>query len=91
MIIGGRSVEWVKRLPFVLKAMNNEAAKITRKELTEIKNNKPNYKRVVGYDEVRLPPGVVDKRRYSRDFHFPLRIKAKISEYAPILTFSNYA
>ena len=34
---------------------------------------------------------VVDRRNYSRDFHFPLRIKAKISEYAPILTFSNYA
>ena len=26
--------------------------------MTEIKNNKPNYKRVVGYDEIRLPPGV---------------------------------
>ena len=34
---------------------------------------------------------VVDRRNYSRDFHFPLRIKAKILEYAPILTFSSYA
>ena len=58
MITESRSVEWVKRLPFVLKAMNNESAKITGKELKEIKNNKPNYKRVVGSDEVRLPPGV---------------------------------
>ena len=58
MITEDRSVEWVKRLPFVLKAMNDESAKITRKEVTEIKHNKPNYKRVVGLDEVRLPPGV---------------------------------
>ena len=58
MITEGRSVEWVKRLPFVLKAMNNESANITGKEVTEIKHNKPNYKRVVGLDEVRLPPGV---------------------------------
>ena len=28
---------------------------------------------------------------YPPDFHFPLRIKAKIPEYAPILTFPNYA
>ena len=35
--------------------------------------------------------GVVYRSHYSRDFHFPLRIKAKIPEYAPILTFSNYA
>ena len=58
LIIEGRSVEWVKRLPFVLKAINNESAKITRKEVTEIKHNKPNHKRIVGLDEVRLPPGV---------------------------------
>ena len=58
MITEGRSVEWVKRLPFVLKAMENESAKITVKEVTEIKHNKPKYKRLVGSDEVRLPPGV---------------------------------
>ena len=58
MIIEGRSVWWVKRLPFVLKAMNNESAKITGKEVTKIKHNKPKYKRLVGLDEVRLPPGV---------------------------------
>ena len=54
----GRSVEWVKRLPDVIKAMNNESSKITGKEVTEIKNNKPKYKRLIGSDEVRLPPGV---------------------------------
>ena len=58
MITEGRSVEWVKRLPAVIKAMNNESTKITGQELTEIRYNKPNYKRVVGLDEVRLPPGV---------------------------------
>ena len=58
MITEGRSVEWVKRLPDVIKAMNNESTKITGKEVTEIRYNKPNYKRVVGLDEVRLPPGV---------------------------------
>ena len=30
---------------------------------------------------------VVDGRKNTPDFHFPLRIKAKISEYASILTF----
>ena len=30
---------------------------------------------------------VVDGMENTRDFHFPLRIKAKISEYASILTF----
>ena len=35
--------------------------------------------------------GVVDRRNYTPDLHFTLRIKVKISEYAPILTFSNYA
>ena len=37
MITEGRSVEWVKRLHFVLKAMNNESSKITGKAVTEIK------------------------------------------------------
>ena len=58
MITEGRLVEWVKRLPFVLKAMNNGSAKITGKEATEIKHNKSKYKRLVGSNEVRLPPGV---------------------------------
>ena len=55
MITEGRSVEWVKRLPAAIKAMNNESAKITGKEVTEIRYSKPNYKRsrVVGLDEVR--------------------------------------
>ena len=60
MITEGRSVEWVKRLPAVIKAMNNESVKITgkRAKTLEVKQYKPNYKRVVGLDEERLPPGV---------------------------------
>ena len=60
MISKGRSVEWVKKLPAVLKAMNKESVKITGKEAKtlEIKQYTSNYKRVVGLDEVRLPPGV---------------------------------
>ena len=38
--------------------MNNESSKITGKAVTEIKNNKPKFKRLVGSDEVRLPTGV---------------------------------
>ena len=60
MITEGRSVEWVKRLPAVTKAMNNESVKITgkRAEVLKVKQYKPNYKRVVGLDEEALPPGV---------------------------------
>ena len=60
MISKGRSVELVKKLPAVLKAMNKESVKITGKEAKtlEVKQYTPNYKRVVGLDEVRLPPGV---------------------------------
>ena len=65
MITERRSVEWVKRLPAVIKAINNESVKsfvktsvkITEKR-AEVKQYKPNYKRVVGLDEERLPPGV---------------------------------
>ena len=57
-----RSTEWVKRLPVVLKAINSESVKITRKEAKEIKQSSPSYKRIVGLDEVKLPLGV--KVRY---------------------------
>ena len=36
-------------------------------------------------------PGVVDGMEYTRDFHFPPRIKAEISEYASNYAVSNYA
>ena len=34
---------------------------------------------------------VVDRSQNTRDFHFPPRIKAKISEYASNYAVSNYA
>ncbi|KXJ06312.1 uncharacterized protein LOC110234463 [Exaiptasia diaphana] len=63
-----RSREWVKRLPEVLEAMNNKPRRITGKEtdkavrLKEVDVKPVEYKRPVGLDEVRLPPGV--KVRY---------------------------
>ena len=64
MITEGRSVEWVKRLPAVIKAMNNESVKVAgkRAEVLKVKQYKLNYKRVFGLDEEVLPPGV--KPRY---------------------------
>jgi len=60
----GRSREWVKRLSKVLEAMNNKPRRITGKEpdkalkLKEVDVKSVEYKRPVGLDEVRLPPGV---------------------------------
>ena len=39
----------------------------------------------------RIKERVVDGMENTRDFHFPPRIKAKISEYASNYTVSNYA
>jgi len=63
-----RSREWVKRLPKVLEAMNRKPRRITGKEpdkavrLKEVDVKHVEYKRSVGLDEMRLPPGV--KVRY---------------------------
>ena len=63
-----RSRVWVKRLPDILKTLNSVPTRITGKEpdkaikLKEVDIDTPNYKRVVGYEEVRLQPGV--KVRY---------------------------
>ena len=68
MITDDRSREWVKRLPAVLKSINNEKIRITGKEpvnaikMKEVELNEVKYKRPVGLDEERLPPGV--KVRY---------------------------
>jgi len=59
-----RSREWVKRLPEVLEAMNSKPRRISGKEpdkavrLKEVDVKPVEYKRPVGLDEVRLPPGV---------------------------------
>ena len=63
-----RSRVWVKRLPDILKTLNNTPTRITGKEpneaikLKEVDIEPKKYRRVVGIDEVRLPPGV--KVRY---------------------------
>ena len=68
MISDGRSRVWVKRLPAILKTLNNTKTRITGKEpdeaikMKELNVETKNYKRVVGLDEVRLPPSV--KVRY---------------------------
>ena len=68
MISDGRSRVWVKRLPAILKTLNNTKTRITGKEpdeaikMKELDVEPKNYKRVVGLDEVRLPPEV--KVRY---------------------------
>ena len=71
MISDGRSREWVKRLPQVLKAMNSEPTRLTGKEpssaigLEKVSIKVGNYKRPVGLDEVRLPPGVLVRYLYA--------------------------
>ena len=68
MISDDRSRVWVKRLPDILKTLNNMKKRITGKEpdeaikMKEVDIEPKNYKRVVGLDEVRLPPIV--KVRY---------------------------
>ena len=63
-----RSRVWVKRLPDILKTLNNTPTKITGKEpdkaikLKEVDIEPKNYQRAVGLDEVRILPGV--KVRY---------------------------
>lgn len=64
MIMTDRSRVWVKRLPDVLKTLNNQPTRLTGKEpaksigLKEVDIKPRRYKRVVGLDEVRLPLGV---------------------------------
>ena len=71
MLTDGRSREWVKRLPLVLKAMNSEPTRLTGKEpssaigLEKVLVKKGNYARPVGLDETRLPPGVVVRYLYA--------------------------
>ena len=61
MISDERSRVWVKRLPYILKTLNNTPTRITGKEpdkaikMKEVDINPKMYKRVVGLDEVRLP------------------------------------
>ena len=71
MVTDDRSREWVKRLPLVLKAMNSEPTRLIGKEpsgaieLDKVSVKKVEYKRPVGLDEVRLPPGVLVRYLYA--------------------------
>ena len=68
MISDERSRVWVKRLPDILKTLNNTPTRLTGKEpdkaikLKKVDIEPKNYQRVVGLDEDRLPPEV--KVRY---------------------------
>ena len=68
MIREGRSREWVKILPKVIKNMNNTKTRITNAipneaiKLNNVNQVDSNYKRPVGLNEKRLPPFV--KVRY---------------------------
>ena len=61
LIREGQSREWVKRLPGLIKNMNNSSTRILGSDpssaikLKEIGENEKNYKRVVGLKEERLP------------------------------------
>ena len=67
----GRSREWVKRLPQVLKAMNSEPTRLIGKDpssalgLGQVGAKGESYKRPVGMEEVRLPPGVLVRYLYA--------------------------
>ena len=67
----GRSREWVKRLPQVLKAMNSEPTRLIGKDpssalgLGQVNVGGDSYKRPVGLGEVRLPPGVLVRYLYA--------------------------
>ena len=66
-----RSTEWVKRLPEVVSALNNEVTRLTAKKPAQaIKEksiySKPStpYSRPVGVDEKKLPPRVIVRYLY---------------------------
>ena len=71
MVRDGRSREWVKRLPKVLKAMNSEPTRLIGKDPSsalgfgQVEAKKPEYERPVGIGEVRLPPGVLVRYLYA--------------------------
>ena len=71
MVMDGRSREWVKRLPQVLKAMNSEPTRLIGKDpssalgLGQVGAKGESYKRPVGMEEVRLPPGVLVRYLYA--------------------------
>ena len=71
MVKDGRSKKWVKRLPLVLKAMNSEPTRLIGKDpssalgMDQVVVKSGEYKRPVGFGEVRLPPGVLVRYLYA--------------------------
>ena len=71
MVKDGISRKWVKRLPLVLKAMNSEPTRLIGKDpssaigLGQVDVKAGGYKRPVGLEEVRLPPGVLVRYLYA--------------------------
>ena len=71
MVSDGRSREWVKRLPQVLKAMNSEPTRLIGKNpssvigLDKVTVKSESYNRPVGMKESRLPPGVLVRYLYA--------------------------
>ena len=60
MITGEYSRKWVKDLPLIIKSINEQRIRLTKKEYTPKK-----YKRVVGLKEIRLPPSVQVRYLYA--------------------------
>ena len=64
MVSDDRSRVWAKRLPDVIKSLNSKPIRITGKEpvkairLKEVDIKNATYKRPVGFNENRHPPGV---------------------------------
>ena len=71
MVKDGVSRKWVSRLPLVLKAMNSEPTRLIGKDpssalgLGQVGVASGEYKRPVGFGEVRLPPGVLVRYLYA--------------------------
>ena len=71
MVGKDRSRKWVKRLPLVLKAMNSEPTRLIGKDpssaigMGKVGVKVEEYKRPVGLEEVRLPPGVLVRYLYA--------------------------
>jgi len=68
---GKRSTAWVKRLPDVVKALNNEVTRLTGKkpsvavkEKSIVAKPSTRYSRPVGADEKNLPPNVKTRYQY---------------------------
>ena len=71
MVKDARSRKWVKRLSQVLEAMNLEPTRLIGKDpssalgLEQVGVKAGEYKRPVGFEEVRLPPGVLVRYLYA--------------------------